>query len=102
MTVHTITLDLSKINQVEYSNIESMTPDQCININVSQAGICEWIQNNGGIHPMTFSNVITLRSAYLNVVNLGFTVTFSHVIGARSYYLNQIPSGNSSTGCAFT
>lgn len=102
MVTYPTTLDLDRTYQIEDYNMANMQSGSCININIVPPNICSWITSNGGIHPMTFGNVITLRSAYLHVVDLGFTVTFSHVIGARSYYLNQITSGNSNTGCAFT
>jgi hypothetical protein len=83
-----------------------MDPAQCINVNVSQAGICQWFQNNGGIHPLPIANISALIAAYLGYRDLGFSMTghSSYISGAIAYYLfPAVPSiGNNLTGCGFT
>lgn len=80
----------------------NVSPSTCSTQQVSVIyPICRWLADNGGVYPMPIANVSTLKSAYLNFTNLGFTVGISDVSGAKSYYLGIPSSGNSLTGCDF-
>jgi hypothetical protein len=101
MAVHPITLDLRGSDQIEYSNIAYMTPAQCININVSQVGICSWIVSKGGITGITIPGIFELVDAYIGIANIGFIPTITEILGAVDYYLGFTTSGNTETGCSY-
>jgi hypothetical protein len=105
MTVHPIMLDLSGSDGIEYSNIESMVPIPCIDINVSQIGICSWITSGGGIGNITIPAIFILVDAYIDpstgLQDIGFVPTIGQIFGVVDYYLGFIADGNTETGCNF-
>ncbi len=95
MTVSSIILDLR-----ERPNIVDMTVE-CQIINVTVTNICEWIQYKGGWDAIATYDIMLLVDAYLNLVNLEFTVRMQDINGCIAYYLGLLNSGNSFTGCSF-
>ncbi len=103
MIIQPITLDMCRPDLIIIDpNIASMQTIPCININVSAADVCTWITSKGGWQTIAAYDIMTLVSAYLGQINLGFTVEMRYINGAIAYYLNMLDSGNNFTGCSFT
>lgn len=76
--------------------------DQCVTVDVispENIPVCLWITSKGGWTNIAVFDIMTLVSAYLGNVNLGFPVAIAHIMGCVSYYLDNKPSGDSLTGC---
>lgn len=101
MTAYSTTLDLHEHNQIKYSNMVSMEPIPCINVNVSQVDICSWITSKGGWANLAVFDIMALVSTYLGQTSLGFPITVAYIMGTVAYYLGNLSSGNSNTECTF-
>ena len=103
MTIQHVTLDTCGPGPIITDpNIANMQTIPCININVSAANICTWITSKGGWQAIAAYDIMTLVSAYLGQISLGFTVEMRYINGAIAYYLDMLDSGNDFTGCLFT
>ncbi len=106
MTVSSIILDLRgsapMIINPNIPNISSMTVLPCPTVDVAAMDICAWITSKEGWTGLHIFDIMTLVSAYLGQINLGFTIATAHIMGTVAYYLNNLASGNSLTDCSFT
>lgn len=64
--------------------------------------ICSWITSKGGWNAITAYDIMLLVDAYLELINLGYTVRMQDINGTIAYYLDILDSGNDFTGCSFT
>lgn len=75
----------------------------CIQVTISPKpyDFCQWIKDLGGPSKLTSYNIMDLVKAYLEIIDLKFSVQSILIMAAVAYYSGLIKKGNELSGCEF-